>query len=240
MKKVFLVMTLFVLCASISVNAQSRRNLWFIGDGSMAAYVADSTQARGWVQLFEQYLSPKMEVANDAKLGLSVKVFMDNQGMKQLAKQNPRTILFLQVGTNDLKEYIPAQHSSLEALQRRLHEIIVLARKNKINVVLCTPLAQPYYHEGQLIDRLGGYAEVIRRSAMHDYVALLDLEKATREWLQGMTAEEAAAYYVTIEPSQLADGEFQLNEAGATEVAKMAKEAILEVKSKKLKKVLKK
>ena len=71
-------------------------------------------------------------------------------------------------------------------------------------------------------------------------MALLDLEKMTREWLQGMTDEEAAAYYVTIDPTQLTDGEFLLNEAGATEVAKMAKQAILEVKSKKLKKVLKK
>lgn len=148
--------------------------------------------------------------------------------------------MFMQFGTNDLKEYYPEQHSSLAALQNRIHEIVVLARKHRVNVVLCTPLAQPYYQEGQLIDRLGGYAEAIRQSAIYNYVALLDFEKMTREWLQGMTAEEAAAYYVTIDPTQLTDGEFQLNEAGATEVAKMAKQAILDVKSKKLKKVLKK
>lgn len=237
MKKLFLLMSAALL---LSIPAAARpRTLWMVGDGSMAQY-PDSAEARGWVQLLENEWSKKVVVVNDAQVGLTTRSFMDNGGMRTLEKKPGRTIMFIQFGTNDLKEYIPAQHSSLEALQRRIHEIIVLARKNRVNVVLCTPLAQPYYHEGQLIDRLGGYAEAIRRSATYDYVALLDFEKMTREWLQGMTAEEAAAYYVTIDPTQLAEGEFQLNEAGATEVAKMAKQAILEVKSKKLKKVLKK
>ena len=237
MKKLFLLMSAALL---LSIPAAARpRTLWMVGDGSMAQY-PDSAEARGWVQLLENEWSKKVVVVNDAQIGLTTRSFMDNGGMRTLEKKPGRTIMFIQFGTNDLKEYIPAQHSSLEGLQRRIHEIIVLARKNRINVVLCTPLAQPYYHEGQLIDRLGGYAEAIRRSATYDYVALLDFEKMTREWLQGMTAEEAAAYYVTIDPTQLTEGEFQLNEAGATEVAKMAKQAILEVKSKKLKKVLKK
>lgn len=237
MKKLFLLMSAALL---LSIPAAARpRTLWMVGDGSMAQY-PDSAEARGWVQLLENEWSKKVVVVNDAQVGLTTRSFMDNGGMRTLEKKPGRTIMFIQFGTNDLKEYIPAQHSSLEALQRRIHEIIVLARKNRVNVVLCTPLAHPYYHEGQLIDRLGGYAEAIRRSATYDYVALLDFEKMTREWLQGMTAEEAAAYYVTINPTQLTEGEFQLNEAGATEVAKMAKQAILEVKSKKLKKVLKK
>lgn len=237
MKKLFLLMSAALL---LSIPAAARpRTLWMVGDGSMAQY-PDSAEARGWVQLLENEWSKKVVVVNDAQVGLTTRSFMDNGGMKTLEKKPGRTIMFIQFGTNDLKEYNPAQHSSLEALQRRIHEIIVLARKNRVNVVLCTPLAQPYYHEGQLIDRLGGYAEAIRRSATYDYVALLDFEKMTREWLQGMTAEEAAEYFVTIDPTQLTEGEFQLNEAGATEVAKMAKQAILEVKSKKLKKVLKK
>lgn len=240
MKKVFLVMTLVVFCASISVTAQSRRNLWFVGDGTMAAYVADSTEARGWVQLFEQYLSPKMEVANDAQLGLSAKVFMDNQGMKQLAKQNPRTILFLQVGTNDLKEYSQTQYSAPDAFMRRVQEIITTAYKNKVNVILCTPLAQPYYKDGVLVDRLGSYGEMLRHLAAYNHIGLLDLEQATSEWLKAMTEEEAAQYYVTLDKDALVEGEFQLNEKGAEVVAGMARDAIMNINSKKLQKILKK
>ncbi len=224
----------------ISITTEARpRTLWMVGDGTMAQY-PDSVEACGWVQALENEWSKKVIVVNDAQVGLSTRTFMDNNGLITLEKKPARTIMFIQVGTNDLKETSVAQYSAIDALHRRLHEIIVLARKHRVNVVLCTPLAQPYYHNGELVDRLGGYAEAIRRSAIHDYVALVDLEKLTHEWLLSMTPEEAAKYYVTIDPTQLENGEFQLNKAGAAEVAKMAKQAILEVNSKKLKKVFKK
>lgn len=237
MKKLFLVMSALLL---ISITTEARpRTLWMVGDGTMAQY-PDSVEACGWVQALENEWSKKVIVVNDAQVGLSTRTFMDNNGLITLEKKPARTIMFIQVGTNDLKETSVAQYSAIDALHRRLHEIIVLARKHRVNVVLCTPLAQPYYHNGELVDRLGGYAEAIRRSAIHDYVALVDLEKLTHEWLLSMTPEEAAKYYVTIDPTQLENGEFQLNKAGAAEVAKMAKQAILEVNSKKLKKVFKK
>lgn len=237
MKKLFLVMSALLL---ISITTEARpRTLWMVGDGTMAQY-PDSVEACGWVQALENEWSKKVIVVNDAQVGLSTRTFMDNNGLITLEKKPARTIMFIQVGTNDLKETSVAQYSAIDALHRRLHEIIVLARKHRVNVVLCTPLAQPYYHNGELVDRLGGYAEAIRRSTVHDHVALVDLEKVTREWLLSMTPEEAAEYYVTIDPTQLENGEFQLNKAGAAEVAKMAKQAILEVQSKKLKKIFKK
>ena len=224
----------------ISITTEARpRTLWMVGDGTMAQY-PDSVEACGWVQALENEWSKKVIIVNDAQVGLSTRTFMDNNGLITLEKKPARTIMFIQVGTNDLKETSVAQYSAIDALHRRLHEIIVLARKHRVNVVLCTPLAQPYYHNGELVDRLGGYAEAIRRSTVHDHVALVDLEKVTREWLLSMTPEEAAEYYVTIDPTQLESGEFQLNKAGAAEVAKMAKQAILEVQSKKLKKIFKK
>ena len=131
------------------------------------------------------------------------------------------------------------QYTQLDAFARRLHEIIKLAREHRVNVVLCTPLAQPYYQEGELIDRLGGYAEAIRRVATYNHIPLMDLEAASKTWLQGMTEEQVAAYYVTLDPEQLVNDEYQLTEAGANEVARMAKEAIERGKSKKLKKILK-
>jgi hypothetical protein len=88
-----------------------------------------------------------------------------------------------------------------------------------------------------LIDRLGAYAEAIRRVGQYKHVAVIDLEKVTHEWLASMTEEEAAAYYVTLDVNK---GEYQLNAAGAAIVAKMAKQAILDIDSKKLTKILKK
>lgn len=240
MKKVIILVAAAVFSLSTSVTAQSRKNLWFVGDGAMASYVADSTDARGWGQMFEEYLMPKAKLVNDAKLGMSLKVFFDNEGVAQIEKQRARTIMFFQLGTNDLKEYSPEQHSAPDAFIQRIKEIISVAHQNRVNVVLCTPLAQPFYKDGELIDRLGSYVESIRHLAAYYHLALLDLEQSSREWLQSMTEEEAAQYYVTLDKKALVEGEYQLNEAGAKVVAEMARQAILDTQSKKLQKILKK
>lgn len=234
MKKLSLLLTAFLL---ISASAIARpRTLWMVGDGVMAHY-NDSLGACGWVQEMEEYWNKKMIIVNDAELGQSIRTFINNDGIKRIEKKPSRTIMFIQLGTNDLKEYNVGSYSSLDAFNRSLIELIDLAYKAKVNVVLCTPLAQPYYHNGKLIDRLGAYAEAIRRVGQYKHVAVIDLEKVTHEWLASMTEEEAAAYYVTLDVNK---GEYQLNAAGAAIVAKMAKQAILDIDSKKLTKILKK
>ena len=238
MKKVILSLFVLLFVATIPVNAKPRC-VWLVGDAVMADYPVDSVEATGWGSAFNQYVSKRYELKNVATAGMSAKVFMESALLDQLGKLRGRSIAIMQFGTNDLKEYNSLQYTQLDAFARRLHEIIKLAREHRVNVVLCTPLAQPYYQDGELIDRLGGYAESIRRVATYNHIPLMDLEAASKTWLQGMTEEQVAAYYVTLDPEQLVNDEYQLTEAGANEVARMAKEAIEGGKSKKLKKILK-
>lgn len=239
MKKVLLSLVACMFFATISVNAKPK-SLWLLGDATMASYSADSVSARGWGELFEQYApSKRYKMENVAAIGMSSKVFKNSELLPRMEKLRNRSIVFVQFGANDLKEYDGTQYTQLDAFATSMNELVTLARQNRINIVICTPLALPYYKDGELIDRLGGYAEVLRRVATYNYLPLLDLEAATKAWLQGMTEEEAAAYYVDLDPAKLPNGEYQLNEAGAAEVARMAKEAIEKGNSKKLKKVLK-
>lgn len=242
MRKFILLVVAATLCVSFPMAAKARKTLYMVGDGTMAEYPVDSTgiSACGWGQMLQQYLAPHVNIVNVAKIGTSAKTFIDSKEVDAIEKLRARSIVFLQFGTNDLKEFDGNKHSTLEALTRRLNDIIKIARQNRINIVLCTPLAQPYYQDTTLIARLGGYADNIRHVATYNHLALIDLEKVTSEWLLGMTEEEAAAFYVTLNPNELVDGEYQLNQAGAEEVARLAKDAIKEVNSKKLKKLLKK
>ena len=89
------------------------------------------------------------------------------------------------------------------------------------------------------MDRLGIYPEIIRRVATYNQVPLLDLEEATRNWLNSMTVEQAGTYYVTLNSKQLTNGEYQLNKEGAEIVARMAKDAIINSNSKLKKEVIK-
>lgn len=239
MKKVLLLLVAFMLFVTIPANAKPK-SLWLLGDATMANYSADSVSACGWGELFEQYtLAKRYKLENVAAIGMSAKVFKNSELLPRMEKLRNRSIIFVQFGANDLKEYDGVQYTQLDAFTTSMNELVTLARQNRLNIVVCTPLALPYYKDGELIDRLGGYAEALRHVAAYNYLPLLDLEATTKAWLQGMTEEEAAAYYVSLDPAQLPNGEYQLNEAGAAEVARMAKEAIENGRSKKLKKVLK-
>lgn len=237
MKKITLLL-IAALFSTLPMAAKAKKTLYLAGDGTMAEY-ADST-ACGWGQKIGEYLAPHVEIVNVAQLGQSAKTFIDEKIVEQLEKLRSRSMVLIQFGVNDLKEYDASKFSSLEAFGRRLNEIISVGHQYRINIILCTPLAQPYYKDGKLIDRFGGYAEEIRRVATYNHVALLDLEQATRTWLESITEEEAAAFYVTLDKTQLVNGEFQLNQAGAEHVASMVKDAMVNVNSKKLKKLLKK
>lgn len=239
MKKVVILVVACVLCATMPAVAKPK-TLWLLGDATAVDYSADSVSASGWGKAFEQYTSPRYKLENVSTIGMSAKTFMESELLRKMEKLRGRSIVFVQFGANDLKEYNSQQYTQLDAFTRRLHEIIKLARENRINIVLCTPLAQPFYHNGELIDRYGGYAEAIRHVAQYNHLPVIDLEASTKAWLQGMTEEEVAAFYVTLDPAQLVNAEYQLNEAGASEVALIAKDAIKNGKSKKLKKVLKK
>ena len=238
MKKVIFLVVSIALCTIFTANAKPK-TLWLIGDATMAEY-ADTTNAYGWGTAFEQYIHKRISVVNLADTGMSAKVFIETGLLEKMENTRNSSYVRLQFGANDLKEYALNQYSSTDALLRHVNEIVSIARQNRINVILCTPLALPFYKEGKLIDRLGSYPDAIRHLAVYHHLPLLDLEQVTHTWLSNMTKDEAAAYYVTVDPTQLSIDEYQLNKEGAEIVAQLVKDAIMNGKSKKLKKIIKK
>ena len=234
MKKLFFLMAAILL---LSMPAGAR-TLWLVGDGTMAQYT-DSVGPCGWVQALDASWKKRTKIINDAEPGMNINAFVHADAYKKIKKKPNGSILLLQVGTNELKEYDKDLYCSVDSLVSQLIAIIDYAHKKKVTVVLCTPMAQPYYYDNQLVDRLGAYPDAIRRVAKLKGVALLDLEKLTREWLSSMTPEEAAAFYITTDKTQLTQGEYQLTAEGAAIVGEMTKQAIFKMPGKKLRKTLK-
>lgn len=237
MKKLILLTVGAIFCSTVLMVA-APKTIWLIGDATMAHYT-DSTSAYGWGTALEQYINNRIDVVNMAGTGVSAKIFDEDNMIEKIEDMPKKSYIFLQFGANDLREDIPEQYSSSETFARRLNKIISIAKKNKINIVLCTPLAQPYYQDSTLVDRLGIYPDIIRRVATYNQVPLLDLEEATRNWLNSMTVEQAGTYYVTLNSKQLTNGEYQLNKEGAEMVARIAKDAIINSNSKLKKEVIK-
>ena len=226
-----IVLCLLVVVFVSSLEAKSR--VYLYGDGSMG--VEDPVMI-GWGDGLNAYLSKGIMLQNEAKEGLSLKAFLESDGEKKLSELPAKSIVFFQFGANDLNDGNPEQYSTLDSFVRQYQTLIKVALDNRLQVVLCTPLAQPYYREGVLIDRLGGYDDAVRRLAKYYYLPLLDMEMLTRSWWASMSEADVATYAAI----SLSDDAFLLTETGAQEVAKMAAEAIKLIKHGKVGKIIKK
>ena len=223
---------LVLMCCSMVSVAKSR--VYLLGDGSMA--VAADSAIMGWGEALNEYLAQGVTLQNEAKEGMSLKIFLENGGEEKISELPAKSIVFLQFGGNDLIDTNLEQYSSLDLFVRRYSSLIKRAINEKLQVVLCTPLARPYYHEGRWIDRLGGYDDAVRRLAKLYHLPLLDLEEQTREWWMSMSEIEASIYYF----DSVENEAFLLTEEGAKKVAEMAANMMRNQKDSKIKKLIKK
>ena len=223
---------LVLMCCSMASVAKSR--LYLLGDGSMA--VAADSAIMGWGEALNEYLAQGVTLQNEAKEGMSLKIFLENGGEEKISELPAKSIVFLQFGGNDLIDTNLEQYSSLDLFVRRYSSLIKKAINEKLQVVLCTPLARPYYHEGRWIDRLGGYDDAVRRLAKLYHLPLLNLEEQTREWWMSMSEVEASIYYF----DSVENEAFLLTEEGAKKVAEMAANMMRNQKDSKIKKLIKK
>lgn len=213
-----------VVCALLPLLVWSRQPAWvLLGDGTMANQPDGQTEACGWGQALPACLTPKVTVRNLAREGLSIKGVVDEIGVeKLLAGTRKGDVLLVQFGQNDRHEQSATQYSSVDMFIRRLTTLTDAARKAKLQVILITPLAEPYFKNGVLIDRLGAYPDAVRRLAHQQNIPLLDLEQCSRQWLQSVGEEGVAAYYVGVDTDESPAADYLLSEEGASAVAKMA------------------
>lgn len=223
---------LVLMCCSMASVAKSR--VYLLGEGSMA--VAADSAIMGWGEALNEYLAQGVTLQNEAKEGMSLKIFLENGGEEKISELPAKSIVFLQFGGNDLIDTNLEQYSSLDLFVRRYNSLIKKAINEKLQVVLCTPLARPYYHEGRWIDRLGGYDDAVRRLAKLYHLPLLDIEEQTREWWMSMSEVEASIYYF----DSVENEAFLLTEDGAKKVAEMAANMMRNQKDSKIKKLIKK
>lgn len=224
-KSIFTLM--FALFGSMAIMA-AQPKIWLLGDGTM----------EGWGKAFAERVGSALEVKNLSQAGLSVKVLDTMGGLDSvIVDKAKKDLLIVQLGQNDLNETNVEAYSSLESFTQDLVDLILAAKAKKMMVVLCTPLAHPYYKEGVLVNRLGGYAEAVRRVAVSQDVPVIDLEALSRTWIEGLGEEGVQAHYVNLNTTERPAGEYLLNESGCQEVAYMAYNALLTIDNKKITKL---
>lgn len=228
MKK-YLLSALSAFVFATLVSAASFPTVWLAGDGWMAERDSSLTDVRGWGQALPLYLDRNVAVQNMAKAGRSTRSYrQDGRWEELLSRAGKKDVLLIQFGAEDLRQGDTATYASIALFEENLMQMVQEAQKKKLTVVLCTPVAQFFFHDGIFCPRYGAYPEAIRRVAKRMNVALVDLELETSGWLTRLGETEAQNYF--------RDG--YLNADGANEVARLAARCIQDHKVKPLNKLV--
>ena len=227
MKKMMFTLLLAVI-GSMAVSA-AQPKIWLLGDGTMAE----------WGRAFSEHIGNVVEVRNIAQDGLSVKALEEKGGLDSvIIGKVKKDFLMVQLGQNDLNETNVDTYSSLKAFTQELVELVHAVQEKKMVVILCTPLAHPYYNDGVLVNRLGGYAEAVRRVAVSMNVPVIDLEQLSHDWMVNLSEEGVVAYYQNLNTEERPVGEYLLNEEGALQIAQMVESSLRQLGNKQLIKAL--
>lgn len=169
--------------------------------------VGDSTVATegGWGPGFCGTLTSNVTCIDDAKNGRSSKSFID-EGLWAKALAEHGQYYFIQFGHNDQKPN-PARHtdpdtSYSENLRRYIHDVRAIGAIP----IIVSPLSRRNYRDGKLVqDGLEDYAAAARRVAAEEHVTFVDLLALSRQYLSGMTQEQADTLDATAHPDAKAE-----------------------------------
>ena len=232
MKKILLTMCI-ALCLPVMCMAKER--LVLIGDASLAPHSIANPDVRGWGEKLSALFTDKVEVLNFAQAGESTHTLVDGRLKKILDQCQSGDFVVLQLGQNDLRDEYGKMYYPAADMATQLADIVAQLQKKRVKVILCTPVVQPYYMDGQVIERMGVYADVIRRVAKAKQTYLIDMEQLTMDWISTIGEQNASLFFKNIS-ADTQRREYLLTEAGATEVSRLFVEEVLEQKIKKLKK----
>ena len=232
MKKILLTMCI-ALCLPMMCMAKER--LVLIGDASLAPHSIANPDVRGWGEKLSALFTDKVEVLNFAQAGESTHTLVDGRLKKIINQCHSGDFVVLQLGQNDLRDEYGKMYYPAADMATQFADIVAQLQKKRVKVILCTPVVQPYYMEGQVIERMGVYADVIRRVAKAKQTYLIDMEQLTMDWISTIGEQNASLFFKNIS-ADTQRREYLLTEAGATEVSRLFVEEVLEQKIKKLKK----
>jgi pectinesterase len=230
-------LSLFAFASTALIRAADAAPLVYLaGDSTMAIKQLDLPE-RGWGMALNGLFKDPAMIQNHAVNGRSTKSFI-NEGRwaRIVAALQPGDFVIIQFGHNDEKVESPAVGTnSATEFRDNLRRFIKDVRAKQATPILATPVARRKFDkDGKLVPTHGAYPDALRAVAAEEKVPLLDLEKATSEWLQATGDEASKKFFMWIAPGAhpLIPGgrkdDTHYVEAGAVHVAGLAAAQIRE------------
>lgn len=222
----------FVLVArSLSAAvAEPAPAVYLAGDSTMANKPPDLPE-RGWGMVLPEYFSDPAMIHNHAVNGRSTKSFIDEGRWGKLVNElKAGDYVIIQFSHNDEKKDRPELYADpATSFRDNLRRFIRETRAKGAAPILATPVCRRNFDpQGKLVDTHDGYPDAMRAVAAEEKVPLLDLQRATAEWLQATGDEPSKQFFMWIAPGKypkLPNGkkdDTHFVEAGAKHVAELA------------------
>lgn len=212
-----------LLCAAAAAAQQRLApplRIVIAGDSTASTYPAARWPRRGWGQELPGFLDASVEVSNRAQSGRSSRSFIEQGWLYDVARElRPGDLLLIQFGHNDEKRDDPARYTEPHAeFPRWLAQYVALARRSGARPVLLTPVVRRHFAAGAAVDLHGHYAEAVRALARREGVDLVDLNRSSLRWLDGLGEEASRDYFLHL-PAQGLRDDTHFHQRGAAAVA---------------------
>jgi lysophospholipase L1-like esterase len=210
------------VCAVSIVPAGHVPTVYLAGDSTVCDQPYEPFNS--WGQMLPRFFGPGVAVANHAESGESLRSFISE---KRLAKLDTLMrlgdFLFIQFGHNDQKER-GDNVGAFTTFKASLEQFVADARGHGAVPVLVTAMnRRTFGDDGRITNSLGDFPEAVRRVAMEQGVALIDLNAMSRTLYEALGPEGAKALF------PVAHGKLEgthHNNYGSYELAKCVVEGI--------------
>ena len=219
------VLVLGLLCSYII--QPRKKNVWMIGDSTMAIKAPDKFPETGWGVAFATRFNAHTEVQNRARNGRSTKSCINEGIWKEVYEGiQPGDYVFIQFGHNDEKVHKPNTGTTIAEYKTNLSFFVTETRSKKGNPILLTPIARRAFADGKLVDTHGEYPDAVRQVADSLDVPLIDLTTETSAVLSKLGEERSVSLFLHLPegypnyPKGAVDNT-HLNEHGAETIANL-------------------
>lgn len=195
--------TLLFLLSSFSLPKQQSITIWLIGDSTIAIKDPKTYPETGWGMPFVNFFDSTVVVDNRAKNGRSTRSFM-TEGLWKPVTENMKEgdYVFIQFGHNDEVKTKKTYTTEAE-FQGYLEQYVNESRLKKAIPVLITPVARRSFDAlGKVQETHLVYAEIVRKVAREQKVALIDLDKDSKALLQQFGEERSKDLYNHLAPGE--------------------------------------
>lgn len=219
---------LTLLAISSSALAQTPLNVFMAGDSTMAVKDVKDYPETGWGVPFSTFFDDKVTVINLAKNGRSTRTFINEGRWKSIDQALQKgDYVFIQFGHNDESEKKADRYTTPDQFVKNLNGFIADTHAHGANVILLTPMTRRYFEGDRINETHPIYSELTRQVAEKNHVALLDMDKITREYFSAQGEPLSKLRFMHIEPNLHPNypigvqDDTHLNQLGAREVAQL-------------------